>query len=78
MAQAGQENDVDTPRPDEDRASEHDRVRSSNDRDQAMDRAGSDAPDNRGYDKAVRGEDAEDTDPDSAGAEVDRDDTVTE
>jgi hypothetical protein len=34
---------------------EHDRIRSSNDRDQELEREGKVAPHNRGYDEAVRG-----------------------
>jgi hypothetical protein len=62
----------------EDRATEHDRVRSSNDRDQELEREGVDSPRNRGYDEAVRGERSEPTDPDSAESDVDRDDTVSD
>jgi hypothetical protein len=36
-------------------AAEHDRVRSSNDRDQKLEQEGKVAPHNRGYDEAVRG-----------------------
>lgn len=73
---------VESPAPDETRDTERERVRSSNDRDQAQERAGEAAPHNRGYDEAVRGgvEEGvepleEDVDPDSAAADVDRDDT---
>ncbi len=62
---------------------EHDRVRSSNDRDQAMEHQGGDSTRNRGYDDVVHGEDLGDVDdreldPDSAYSDVDRDDTVDE
>jgi hypothetical protein len=66
---------VDNARPDETRETEHDRVRSSNDRDQAIERAGKVSERNRGYDQAVRGVEREDIDPDSAESDVDRDDT---
>jgi ATP-dependent Lhr-like helicase len=69
---------VDTPDLDETRDMEQERIRSSNDRDQAMERVGEIAPHNRGYDKAVRGHGVEDVDPDSAESDVDRDDTVTD
>ena len=68
---------VDNPRPEETRDSEQERVRSSNDRDQAMERSGEVSSHNRGYDDTVRGSGAdleEDVDPDSAESEVDRDD----
>jgi hypothetical protein len=64
--------------------SEHDAIRSSNDRDQRAEREGIESEHNRGYDEAVQGqtnvehEDLGDVDPDSAESEVDRDDTVTE
>ena len=69
---------VDNPPSDETRESEQERIRSSNDRDQAMDRAGDDSKRNRGYDDAVRGaivEPEEDLDPDSPESDIDRDDT---
>ena len=72
------------PGTSETRDSEHDRVRSSNDSDQAADREGIDSEHNRGYDEAVRGsqrtsdEESEDIDPDSARSDVDRDDTIDE
>jgi hypothetical protein len=72
---------IDNPRPDETRETEHDRVRSSNDRDQAMERAGEVSERNRGYDEAVRGvvvEREEDVDPDSAESDVDRDDSTSD
>ncbi len=63
--------------------SEHDAIRSSNDRDQAAERDGFETEHNRGYDEAVRGrsvehEDLGDVDPDSAESDVDRDDTVND
>ena len=63
------------PRQNETSDTEHDRVRESNDTDQAMERGGIDSKHNRGYDEAVRGGDRRDIDPDSAEADVDRDDT---
>ena len=66
------------------RESEHDAVRSSNDRDQAAEREGLESEHNRGYDEAARGrssvehEDLGDVDPDSAEAENDRDDALEE
>jgi ATP-dependent Lhr-like helicase len=71
------------PRPNEDSNMEHDRVRSSNDQDQELEREGLGSTRNRGYDEAVRGEDTGDVDdrpvdPDSAGSQVDRDDTADE
>jgi ATP-dependent Lhr-like helicase len=77
MAEPRHDNPIDTPRRDETSESEHDRVRDSNDRDQAAERAGETTEHNRGYDEAVRGA-REDVDPDSATADVDRDDTVSE
>ena len=64
--------------------SEHDAVRSSNDRDQAAEREGVETEHNRGYDEAARGrtnvehEDLGDVDPDSAKSDVDRDDSIDE
>jgi hypothetical protein len=76
MAEPRKDNNrPDEPRPDETRETEHDRIRQTNDRDQ---RAGDDAPHNRGYDEAVRGEGRRDIDPDSAESDVDRDDTITD
>jgi ATP-dependent Lhr-like helicase len=62
------DNLVDTPGDEETRETEHQRVRSSNDRGQG----------NRGYDEAVRGRREEDTDPDRAESDVDRDDSASE
>ena len=61
------------PRAQETSDTEHDRVRSSNDRDQQLEREGTSSTHNRGYDEAVRGQ-TEDIDPDSPDAEIDRDD----
>ena len=72
---------IDNPRSDETRDTEHDRVRSSNDRDQAMERSGEVSERNRGYDEAVRGvvvEREEDVDPDSPESDVDRDDSIAD
>ncbi len=80
---------ADTPRNTPDRAgdtrdSEHDAVRSSNDRDQAAEREGIETEHNRGYDEAVQGresmeqEDFGDVDPDSAESDNSRDDTIDE
>jgi hypothetical protein len=57
---------------------EHDRVRSSNDRDQALEREGVTSRHNQGYDEAVKGATTGPTDPDSAFSEVDRNDTIDE
>jgi ATP-dependent Lhr-like helicase len=73
---------VKTPRRNETNETEHDRVRSSNDKDQALEREGVKSEHNRGYDDATRGnpprEQSQDVDPDSAESEVDRDDMLTE
>ena len=70
---------IDSPDASETREGEHERVRSSNDEDQEMEREGVESRHNRGYDDAVRGrEGVEDTDPDSAESDVERDDTETE
>jgi ATP-dependent Lhr-like helicase len=71
---------VDNPTADETRESEQERIRSSNDHDQAMERAGGSSQHNRGCDEAVRGnaESGEDVDPDSAESDIDRDDTNIE
>jgi ATP-dependent Lhr-like helicase len=72
------------PKGNETSDTEHDRVRSSNDRDQSAEREGLETEHNRGYDEAVRGqkspsvEEFEDIDPDSAESDVDRDDTIDE
>jgi len=72
-------------RPDSTSETERESIRSSNDRDQALERDGLETEHNRGYDEAVtnrrssEGEDAlEDVDPDSAESDVDRDDTIDE
>ena len=64
----------------ETRDQEQDRVRSSNDRDQTLEREGRDTEHNQGYDNAVRGvkDEGEDVDPDSPESDVDRDDTLTD
>ena len=64
------------PRTNETSDTEHDRVRTSNDRDQKLEREGIQTEHNRGYDKASRGGEAArpDVDPDSADAGIDRDD----
>ena len=71
------------PRANEDSEMEHDRVRSSNDQDQQLERQGVESTRNRGYDEVVRGEDLgdvddRDLDPDSAVSDIDRDDTIEE
>lgn len=62
------------------REPEHDRVRWSKDEDQALEREGVVVEHDRGHVDAVRGVNDEDeaTDPDSAEADIDRDDTVTD
>jgi hypothetical protein len=75
--------------PDTTASDEHNAVRSSNDRDQAAERAGITTAHNEGYDETVKGAarqrrqgdardagDQGDVDPDSARSEIDRDDTV--
>jgi ATP-dependent Lhr-like helicase len=67
------------PRQDETSDGEHDRVRSSNDMDQQLEREGVQSNRNRGYDEAAntpRGT-SRDVDPDRADADVDRDDIGT-
>ena len=75
------ENDDDNldqePIPSTDSEGEREQVRSSNDRDQELERQGITSKHNRGYDQAVSGQTGP-TDPDSAESDVDRDDTVTE
>ena len=69
---------VDSPDAEETRDGEQERIRSSNDRDQEMEREGVETEHNRGYDEAVRGrESVEDIDPDSAESDVERDDTTS-
>ena len=60
---------VDNPAPDETRSTEQERVRSSNDRDQAKERAGGTVRHNRGYDNAVGGNAVDDIDRDDTRAE---------
>ena len=62
------------PRQDETSETEHDRVRSSNDRDQQLEREGIESEHNRGYDDAAQAGRRRDVDPDSADAGIDRDD----
>ena len=69
---------IDTPKPNEDRNMERERIRSSNDRDQAAERDGRTTSHNRGYDDAVHSGDVEGIDPDSALSDIDRDDSVTD
>jgi ATP-dependent helicase Lhr and Lhr-like helicase len=78
MAEPRKDADVNTPPADESRESEQQRIRSSNDRDQAAEREGRPTPRNRGYDEAVRGEGVADVDPDSAQSDIDRDEGATE
>ena len=83
MAEPRDDQDMmnDTPQSDRETSNiEHDRVRSSNDRDQELEREGIESEHNRGYDEAVRGGGSRnrDTDPDSAESDVDRDDMVEE
>jgi ATP-dependent Lhr-like helicase len=66
-----------TPPRTETSDTERDRVRSSNDEDQALEREGIESEHNRGYDEATRGR-TQDVDPDSAESDVDRDDMLTE
>jgi hypothetical protein len=81
---AQHDRDRSQPRAGETSDIEHERVRSSNDRDQATEREGLESEHNRGYDEAVRGressteEEFEDIDPDSASSDIDRDDTIDE
>jgi ATP-dependent Lhr-like helicase len=76
--------DVTTPRRDETSDSERERVRSSNDEDQALEQEGIESEHNKGYDEATRGRTgdtrgrSQDVDPDSPDAEIDRDDMLTE
>ena len=56
---------------------EHDRIRSANDRDQQLEREGIESERNRNYDEAAKGM-GDDVDPDSADAEIDRDDMIDE
>ena len=67
----------DMPQQDETSETERERVRSSNDRDQDLEREGVESRHNRGYDETVKGQ-RNDVDPDSANAEIDRDDTIDE
>jgi ATP-dependent Lhr-like helicase len=62
------------PRREESDESEKERVRNSNDLDQSMEREGVTSRQNRGYDEAASGGRRRDVDPDSANADIDRDD----
>lgn len=77
---ANTDRDRSAPRAGDTSDIEHDRVRSSNDRDQQAEREGIENAHNRGYDDAVRGTSDEeplgDVDPDSAQSGVDRDDMI--
>lgn len=80
---ANSDRDRSAPRAGDTSEAEHDRVRSSNDRDQQAEREGIENTHNRGYDEAARGgtsdeEQFEDIDPDSAHSDVDRDDMIDE
>ena len=66
-----------TPQRNEDADMERERVRSSNDRDQAVEREGIESEHDRGYDEAAKGM-GDDVDPDSADSENDRDDMLKE
>ena len=74
MADDTQDRTDNTTQPDSESNQERERVRSSNDRDQAMEREGKESRHNRGYDEAVSGG-SRDVDPDSAESDVDRDDS---
>jgi len=63
--------------PSTDRDAEREQVRSSNDRNQKLEREGVTTKQNRGYDEAAHGQGAP-TDPDSAESDIDRDDTISE
>ena len=56
---------------------EQDRIRSGNDRDQQVEREGLESERGRNYDEAAKGL-GDDVDPDSADAEIDRDDMIDE
>ena len=62
------------PRQDESDESEKERVRNSNDLDQSSEREGVTSRHNRGYDEAATAGRSRDVDPDSANADIDRDD----
>lgn len=63
------------PEPDETSDVERERVRSSNDREQQLERERAGSERNRGYDEAAPGPTS---DPDSAEADIDRDDLIDE
>jgi hypothetical protein len=74
-------NDPDSDRePAADRDVERERIRSSNDRDQELEREGVTSRHNRGYDEAASqpGGQTGATDPDSAASDIDRDDTMVD
>lgn len=56
---------------------ERERIRSSNDRDQALEREGGTSRHNEGYDETAKGQ-RRDVDPDSAESDIDRDDMLKE
>jgi hypothetical protein len=66
-----------TPRRNEDSDMERERIRSANDRDQALEREGIESERNRGYDEEAKGM-GDDVDPDSAESQNDRDDMLSE
>ena len=68
------------PIPSTDSDEKGEQVRSSNTRNQQLEREGVETPHNRGYDEAARGQGGQrgPTDPDSADSDVDRDDTVND
>jgi ATP-dependent Lhr-like helicase len=70
--------DLTMPANGETRETEQERIRSSNDWDQAMEHAGRQSRHNRGYDEAVHGAGTENIDPDSAESDIERDDTSEE
>ena len=65
------------PKREESADMEHDRIRSSNDRDQQAEREGLESEHGRGYDEAAKGM-GDDVDPDSADSGNDRDDMIDE
>jgi ATP-dependent Lhr-like helicase len=66
-----------TPRRNEDSDMERERIRSSNDRDQALEREGIESERKRGSDEEAKGM-GDDVDPDSAESQNDRDDMLSE
>ena len=55
MSQNDDDNLTVVPIPASETEAEHDRIRKSNDRDQALEREGKPSPHNRGYDEAADG-----------------------